>query len=174
MKAADKKRKAEKKREYEAGAFITIEASFLLPLVIWIVLFVICLGLYLHGLCIIQRAAQTALLRAGNEEKKEESAGVGDEALKKAVREKMTGPWEISTDVKAIEDGRERNIIVKIEGTMEFCRGLFQGLLYKEGADVDLRLTSPGFDGADFLRSLENTFGNNLFRADTPGTEEVR
>ena len=51
------------RKERSLQAYITVEATFLMPLILGGIIFIIYLGFYLYNCCLLQQAAYTAALR---------------------------------------------------------------------------------------------------------------
>ena len=143
--------KAPRQVRYVKRASVTIEASLLMPLILGSIVFVIYMGFYLHGRCMLQKAEETAILRGGNERAKEERVAAGELALKEITEKKLFGPWQVETDVKAYEG----LMTVEIEGKMRYDGGRFSGGSASDGLGYYRFKLYNGFDSGNYIRSVK-------------------
>ncbi|MBQ7564050.1 MAG: pilus assembly protein [Lachnospiraceae bacterium] len=140
-----------RKGRFALKASATIEASLLMPLILGTIMLVIYLGFFLYGEILLEKAAESALLRAGNEREKEESVAVGELAVKEITEKKLAGPWEVESDVKAYEG----KATVSLDGVMGFGRGLSGKLVSSDRLGFSIQRAAPRFDSGSYIRTVK-------------------
>ena len=119
------------KYKKELNAVMTIEMSFIMPLVLACLVIIIFSGFCLHDKCVINKACMSAALRGSEEIKDSEAKERAIEAYEEVIDGKLLAKWTLSP---VFEIGVD-SVVVRCEGSMSMCDGIISMILDKMGVD---------------------------------------
>lgn len=141
------------KKERSLQAYMTVEATFLMPMILGGIIFIIYLGFYLYNCCLLQQAAYTAALRGSLLEERSNSEirqWTGEE-LDRLLEQRLLAwkEWGSHVEVSAAEV----KVRVWAEGGIPF-RGFLSSQIgfWEYETSADAKRLDPVF----YIRTLRN------------------
>ncbi len=138
---------------------ITVEASFILPLILFVIVFIICLAFYLYDGCFMKKTCYLALEKAlGVKGSLYDGYGESEVSLLikkkaedsiKALDGSLIGPWSFDSSVFCDGD----KVKVELEGGMEFFGPFIEE--EKNNGSFDLELEESRHNETDYIRDLK-------------------
>lgn len=141
----------------------TVEASFLLPMILSVIVLIIYLSFYLHDRAVLSSAAYTAALRGSQMRAGDNVAGDVSAQAQELIRNRLLGTSDVETDVEC----NSGSIVVSYGGTIRIpggallCRCLNGG---KDYLTVQASAKALRSDAISMIRKVRiiKAYGKNL------------
>jgi len=131
----------------------TVEASFLLPVILSVIVLVIYLSFYLHDRAVLSSAAYTAALRGSQMKEGSDIAGDVTKQAEELIRNRLLGTTEVETRVES----NGSSIVVSYGGTVRIPGGALLCKYLTGGKDyipVQASAKAATSDAVSFIRRI--------------------